>query len=64
MLAPPVLCRLQCMVVPVGVEDGGGVAAEERQLIGGATTFVDGNDGEGATAAGFPVDGDVFRVGL
>jgi hypothetical protein len=49
---------------PVGIEDGSGVPAEERDLVGRAAFLVDRNDSECATAAGFPVDCDVFGVGL
>lgn len=38
--------------------------AEERDLVGCATLLVDGNDSECAATARFPIDGDVFRVGL
>lgn len=50
--------------VPIGVEDGGRVSTEERDLVGGSAAFVDGNDSKGATTTGFPVDCDVFWVGL
>jgi hypothetical protein len=49
---------------PVGVEDGSSVAAEERKLVGSSAALIDGNDSKGAATAGFPVDGDVFGVGL
>lgn len=38
--------------------------AEEGDLVGRAALLVDGNNGESASSAGFPVDCDVFRVGL
>ena len=38
--------------------------AEEGHQLGGTATLLDGDDGEGATTAGFPVDGNVLRVGL
>jgi hypothetical protein len=57
----PLVC---CVAVPVGVEDGGSVPAEERQLVGGAAALTEGDDGESTAAAGLPVDRDVFRVGL
>jgi hypothetical protein len=52
------------MCAPVGIEDGSRVPAEERDLVGRAAFLVDGNDSECATAASFPVDCDVFGVGL
>lgn len=55
---------MPCATIPVGVEDGGSVAAEERELVGRSAALIDGDDGKGATAAGFPVDRDVFGVGL
>lgn len=55
---------LEYMGVPVGVEDGSGVSAEEGHQLGGAAILVDGNDGESTTTACFPVDGDVLRIGL
>jgi hypothetical protein len=50
--------------VPVGVEDGGGVPAEEGDLVGRAAALVEGDDGKSAAAAGLPVDCDVLGVGL
>ena len=44
------------MTVPVGVEDSSCVAAEERQLVGGAATLVDGDDSKSTATTGFPVD--------
>ena len=38
--------------------------AEEGDLVGRAALLVDGDNGESATSAGFPVDCDVFGVGL
>lgn len=55
---------IPCATIPVGVEDGSSVATEERELVGSPTALVDGDDGKGATTAGFPVDRDVFGVGL
>jgi hypothetical protein len=40
------------------------VAAEERYLLWETAFLVDGNDSECAAAASFPIDGDVFWVGL
>jgi hypothetical protein len=50
--------------VPVGVEDGSRVSAEEGKRLGRTTALLDGDDGEGATTASLPVDRDVLRVGL
>jgi hypothetical protein len=55
---------IPCATVPVGVENSSSVAAEERQLVGSSAALIDGNDCKGATTTGFPVDRDVFRVGL
>jgi hypothetical protein len=52
------------MCIPVGVENGSCVAAEEGHQLGGAADFIDGDDGEGASSACFPVDRDVLGVGL
>jgi hypothetical protein len=49
---------------PIGVEDGGGVPAEEGYLIGRSAALVDGDDGECATAASFPVDRNVLWICL
>ena len=50
--------------VPVSVEYSGGMAAEEGYLLWETAALVDGNDSKRATTAGFPIDGDVFWVGL
>ena len=50
--------------VPVGVENGGGVSAEEGHQLGGAAILIDRDDGESTTATCFPVDGDILRIGL
>ena len=55
---------LKYIGVPVGVEDGGCVSAEEGHQLGGAAILIDGDDGESTTAACFPVDGNILRVGL
>lgn len=55
---------MPCAPIPVGVEDGSSVAAEKRKLVGSSAALIDGDNGKGATAARFPVDGDVFGVGL
>ena len=52
------------MRVPVGVEDRSRVPAEERDLVGSSATLIEGNDSECASSASFPVDCDVFGVGL
>lgn len=52
------------MGIPIGVENGGCVAAEEGHQLGGAADFIDGDDGKGTSSACFPVDRDVFGVGL
>lgn len=52
------------MRVPVGVENGGGVPAEERDLVRHSAALLEGDDGECAAAAGFPVDCEVLRIGL
>jgi hypothetical protein len=43
-------------VVPVGVEDGGRVTAEEGNLLRHAPLLVDGDDSKGASTASFPID--------
>lgn len=40
------------------------MSAEEGYLVRDTATLVDGDDDEGAAAAGFPVDRDVFWIGL
>jgi hypothetical protein len=50
--------------VPVGVEDGSRVAAEERYLVGDLALLVERDDGEGASAAGLPIDRQVLGIGL
>jgi hypothetical protein len=50
--------------VPVGVEDGSRVSAEEWNLVRRSTALVDGDNGKRAAAAGFPVDGNVLGIGL
>lgn len=52
------------MRAPVGVEDGSRVPAEERDLVGCPALLIDRNNSECATAASFPIDRDVFGVGL
>jgi hypothetical protein len=50
--------------IPIGVEDGGSVPAEEGNLVGCSAAFIEGNDGKSASTAGLPVDCDVLGVGL
>ena len=38
--------------------------AKEGDLVRRAALFVDGDDSESAASAGFPVDCDIFGVGL
>lgn len=52
------------MVVPVGIKHSRSVPAEEGYLFREAAPLVDGNDGECATATGFPIDRNVFRICL
>jgi hypothetical protein len=40
------------------------VSAEEGHQLGSAASLIDRDDGEGATTACLPIDGDVLRVGL
>lgn len=50
--------------VPVGIQDGGGMASKQRDLVGELSLLAEGDDGEGAAAASFPIDREVFGVGL
>lgn len=50
--------------IPVGVEDGAGVAAEQGNDVGQLAALVERNDSEGATAAGLVVGGQVLGVDL
>ena len=50
--------------IPVGVENSGGVSAEERYAVRGSASLADGDDGEGASTAGLPIDSEVFGVGF
>jgi len=50
--------------VPVGVQHGRGMAPEEGYLIGELAALVKWDDGEGATAARFPIDRQVLGIGL
>jgi hypothetical protein len=40
------------------------VPAKERNLVGDSAALLEGDDGECAAAAGFPVDCEVFGIGL
>lgn len=51
-------------IVPVRVEHSGGVATEQRYLVGKLAALVEGDDGEGTTTARLPVNGQVLGVGL
>lgn len=50
--------------VPVGVEDGCGVATEQRYLVGRLALLVEGDNGKGATTAGLPVHREIVGVRL
>ena len=50
--------------VPVCVEDGGRVAAEEGDLVRDLAALVDRDDGECAATARLPIDREVLGVGL
>lgn len=52
------------MRLPVGVEDGSSVPAEEGNLVGSSATLAEGDDSECASSASFPVHCDVFGIGL
>ena len=38
--------------------------AEERDLVGSSAALIEGNDSKGATTTSFPIDCDVFGIGL
>lgn len=40
------------------------MSAKEGHQVRGAASLIDRDDGEGATTACLPIDGDVLRVGL
>ena len=40
------------------------MSTEEGHQLGGTAALLNGDDGEGATTACFPVDRDVLRIGL
>lgn len=50
--------------LPVGVEDGGGVATEQRNALRKFAGFVEGDDSKSTTTAGLPIEGEVFGVNL
>lgn len=50
--------------VPVGVENGCGVAAEQRYLVGCLALLVEGDNSKGAATAGLPVHREVVGVRL
>lgn len=49
---------------PVGIEDSGGMAAKQRDHIRKLSLLIERNDGEGAAAAGLPIDREVLGVCL
>ena len=63
-LALPCLHLRNCMLIPVGIENGGGVTAEERQLVGCSARFVYGDNSESTTTTSFPVYSNILGVGL
>lgn len=65
------LAVLACVILPrimfnppVGIQDSGGVAAEEGNALGQLATLVKRNDGERATTTSFPIHGEIVGVGL
>lgn len=40
------------------------MASKQRDLVGELSLLAEGDDGEGAAAASFPIDREVFGVGL
>lgn len=50
--------------IPVGVEDGTGVSAEQGNNFGQLPALVEGDNSEGATTTGFVVDREVLGIGL
>lgn len=50
--------------VPVGIENGAGVAAEQGKDVGQLAALVDGDDNKGASTARLVVDREVLGVGL
>lgn len=55
---------LHHICVPVGIKDGSRMPTEEGHQLGGTAGLIDRDDREGASTACFPVDRDVFRIGL
>ncbi len=51
-------------VSPVGVQDGGSVAAEQGYLVGELSALIEGYDCECASTAGVPIDSEILGVGL
>lgn len=49
---------------PVGVEDSSSVATEQGELFGQLSTLVHRDNSKGTAAASFPIDREVFGVGL
>jgi hypothetical protein len=58
------LIAFHCSRIPISVEDGSSVPAEEGDLIGRSAAFAERDDGKSASTAGLPVDCDVLGVGL
>jgi hypothetical protein len=52
------------VVIPIGVEDGGGVASEEGQALGELSALLERDDGEGSPATSLPIDSQVVGVCL
>lgn len=50
--------------VPVGIQDGGGMASKQRDLVGHLSLLAKGDDSKSAATAGIPIDGEVVGVGL
>lgn len=50
--------------VPIGVEDCGCVAPEQRYLVWEFSALFEGDDGECASTARFPIDREIFGVDL
>lgn len=50
--------------LPVGVEDSGSVATEQRDALWELSGFVEGDDSKGTTTAGLPIEREVFGVNL
>lgn len=51
-------------ILPVGIQDHSGVAAEQRNHVGQLSFLVQGNNGKRAATARLPIDREVLRVDL